>query len=182
MTHIANCIRHDADKSSVYIPQETSFKRCVSAWKHSLRQMNYHIPRRSRSLRSLQAPRESHEDVVGPLEKSPSFLTLQLQSATSKYQLFPLPSSKSPVGIIRPTQSSDKLSALSMGRSPTSLSDTVVLQESVPFWQRSGSLSRRRKVSVPELGNTMTTVQEMAIDSRMYSLLADPCCGGTEQS
>ncbi|KAF2636469.1 hypothetical protein P280DRAFT_483741 [Massarina eburnea CBS 473.64] len=52
-----------------------------------------------------------------------------------------------------------------MGRSATSLSDTAVPHESVPFWQRSSSLARRRKVSVPELGNTMTTVQETAIDS-----------------
>jgi hypothetical protein len=30
-------------------------------------------------------------------------------------------------------------------------------------------LSRRRKISVPELGNTMTTVQEVPIDSRKFS-------------
>lgn len=71
---------------------------------------------------------------------------------------------------IRPTASTERLSALSMGRSPTSLSDTAVSVESAPFWQRSGSLSRRRKVSVPELGSTMTTVQEIAIDSRKFHL------------
>ena len=61
---------------------------------------------------------------------------------------------------------SDKLAALSVGRSGTSLSDTAVPTETVPFWQRSGSMSRRRKVSVPELSGTMTTVQEMPVDSR----------------
>ena len=131
--------------------------------------MNYHLPRRSKSLRNLQAETDS----LSPLEKSSSFsfinLQLQSQSSSSKYQLWPVPSTKSPVGP-RPTLSSDKLSALSMGRSPTSLSDTAVPSESVPFWQRSGSLARRRKISVPELGSTMTTVQETAIDSRKSSL------------
>ncbi|KAJ4297868.1 hypothetical protein N0V90_005767 [Kalmusia sp. IMI 367209] len=105
-------------------------------------------------------------DAVPLLEKSPSIASLQSQQSTaSKYQLWPSASSKSPVGQSRPSFSTDKLSALSMGRSPTSLSDTAVSQETVPFWQRSGSLARRRKVSVPELGSTMTTVQEMPIDS-----------------
>lgn len=133
--------------------------------------MNHHqLPRRSRSLRNLQASKDSRE-TLGPLEKSPSFVNAQLQSAASRYQLWPVPSSKSPVSQIRPVGSSERLTALSMGRSPTSLSDTAVPPETVPFWQRSGSLSRRRKVSVPELGSTMTTVQEMAIDSRTYSIL-----------
>ena len=175
MTHIANCIRLDAQKSSVYIPQETSAKPVVSQRKRHLIQMNYpHTPRRSRSLRNLQASTDSKETFFLS-DKSPTFVNLQLQSSSPKYQLWPVPSSasRSPVGL-RPTQSSDRSTALSMGRSPTSLSDTAVAPESVPFWQRSGSLSRRRKVSVPELGNTMTTVQESAIDSRkfvLYSLI-----------
>ncbi|KAF2796828.1 hypothetical protein K505DRAFT_347659 [Melanomma pulvis-pyrius CBS 109.77] len=152
MTHIANCMRRAADESSVYITQETSA-----------------IPS---SLRNIQAEKDSLSP-LGPSDKSPSFsfvnLQLHSQSSTSKYQLWPVPSSKSPVGVspigVRPVVSSDKLSALSMGRSSTSLSDTAISQETVPFWQRSGSLSRRRKVSVPELGSTMTTVQETAIDS-----------------
>lgn len=135
---------------------------------HLINQMNYHLPRRSKSLRNIQAEKDSLSP-LGPSDKSPSFsfvnLQLHSQSSTSKYQLWPVPSSKSPVGV-RPVVSSDKLSALSMGRSSTSLSDTAISQETVPFWQRSGSLSRRRKVSVPELGSTMTTVQETSIDSR----------------
>ncbi|OAG05209.1 uncharacterized protein CC84DRAFT_1094636 [Paraphaeosphaeria sporulosa] len=97
-------------------------------------------------------------------DRSPSILSPQSQSGSaSRYQLWP---SKSPATAQpRTTFASDKLSALSVGRSSSSLSDTVVSQETVPFWQRSGSLARRRKVSVPELGSTMTTVQEMPIDS-----------------
>ncbi|KAJ4356127.1 uncharacterized protein N0V89_004155 [Didymosphaeria variabile] len=124
--------------------------------------MNYHLPRRSKSLRNLQADPNS-ADSAPLLEKSPSLVSPQSQSSTSsRYQLWP---SKSPAVQSRPIFASDKLSALSVARSSSSLSDTVVSQETVPFWQRSGSLARRRKVSVPELGSTMTTVQEMPIDS-----------------
>ncbi|CAN9459455.1 unnamed protein product [Alternaria alternata] len=126
--------------------------------------MNYHLPRRSRSLRDIQAARDSQSPSASSHTKSPSLAALH-QPAASKYQLWP--SAKSPVGLSKPNQSSDKFAALSAGRSSTSLSDTAVLPESsLPFWQRTGSLSRRRKVSVPELGSTMTTVQEMSIDSR----------------
>ncbi|KAF1977879.1 hypothetical protein BU23DRAFT_550551 [Bimuria novae-zelandiae CBS 107.79] len=140
MTHIANCMRPAVEASSpVYITVRASF---------------------------LSPADPVFVESVSPLDKSPSFQSLQSQSNTSsKYQLWPSASSKSPVAQSRPTFSSDKLSALSMGRSSTSLSDTVVSQETVPFWQRSGALARRRKVSVPELGSTMTTVQEMPIDS-----------------
>ncbi|KAH9875162.1 hypothetical protein J1614_004652 [Plenodomus biglobosus] len=124
-------------------------------------QMNHHTPRHSCSLQDLQSVRE--QNVSGAaLAKSPSLATLT-QGTTSRYQLWP--SSKSPVTSTKPSHTTDKLAALSVGRSSTSLSDTAALPESVPFWQRTGSLSRRRKVSVPELGSTMTTVQEMPIDS-----------------
>ncbi|CAN9441793.1 unnamed protein product [Alternaria alternata] len=130
--------------------------------------MNYHLPRRSRSLRDIQAARDSQSPSASSHTKSPSLAALH-QPAASKYQLWP--SAKSPVGLSKPNQSSDKFAALSAGRSSTSLSDTAVLPESsLPFWQRTGSLSRRRKVSVPELGSTMTTVQEMSIDSRKFLL------------
>jgi hypothetical protein len=132
--------------------------------------MNYNMLRRSKSLKSIKAETDTLSPLAS-LEKSPSFsfvnLQLHSQSGTSKYQLWPVPSSKSPVGLMPSlTMTSDKLAALSMARSPTSLSDTAISQETVPFWHRSGSLSRRRKVSVPELGSTMTTVQEGTIDSR----------------
>ncbi|KAF1999146.1 hypothetical protein P154DRAFT_535797 [Amniculicola lignicola CBS 123094] len=141
MTHIANCMRPLAEKMSIYIPQEAASKPT--------------------------ALKEASKEPPKTLEQSPSFLNIQLQGNSSKYQLWPLPSLKSPVGLPRPNLSSDRSTALSMARSPTSLSDTAVPVESVPSWQRSGSLSRRRKVSVPELGGTMTmaTVQEMSIDS-----------------
>ncbi|KAF1941991.1 hypothetical protein EJ02DRAFT_403397 [Clathrospora elynae] len=111
----------------------------------------------SSRMTNLQATKDSYL-LSGPLLKSPSLATLN-QPAASRYQLWP--SARSPVGL----SLSDKLAALAVGRSSTSLSDTAALPESVPFWQRSGSLSRRRKISVPELGNTMTTVQEMSLDS-----------------
>ncbi|KAF2749016.1 hypothetical protein M011DRAFT_399286 [Sporormia fimetaria CBS 119925] len=95
------------------------------------------------------------------LERGTSPVSPPVQVGPIRYQLWPTPARS----ILRPSTSSDRLSALSMGRSPTSLSDTSVASETVPFWQRSGSLSRRRKVSVPELHSTMTTVQELAVDS-----------------
>ncbi|KAF2497775.1 hypothetical protein BU16DRAFT_456867 [Lophium mytilinum] len=131
MTHIANCMRPDVDKTNVYITQETPSTRSPTARVFGSR-----------------------------LSK----LGLQ-QQPTSKYQLWPTTSNRSPVGFNRPALLSDRSIALSMGRSATSLSDTAVSPDSVPFWHRGGSLSRRRKVSVPELGGTMTTVQESAIDS-----------------
>ncbi|KAH7398893.1 Up-regulated during septation-domain-containing protein [Phaeosphaeria sp. MPI-PUGE-AT-0046c] len=126
--------------------------------------MSFHLPRRSRSLREIQSTRES--PTTQPkvsLAKSPSLANLSQPAAASRYQLWP--ASKSPVGAPKNTASADKIAALSVGRSSTSLSDTAIPAESVPFWQRTSALARRRKVSVPELGNTMTTVQEMAIDS-----------------
>jgi hypothetical protein len=167
MAHIANCMRSDSEMSPVYITLETS-SRMVSHPAPLHIAMNYHLPRRSRSLRDIQAARDSQSPTI-PHSKSPSLATLH-QPTASKYQLWP--SAKSPVGLPKPKESSDKLAALSAGRSGTSLSDTAVLPESsLPFWQRTGSLSRRRKVSVPELGNTMTTVQEMSIDSRKCELI-----------
>ncbi|KAF1835991.1 hypothetical protein BDW02DRAFT_546975 [Decorospora gaudefroyi] len=135
MTHIANCMRANTDKPSVYISLETSS--------------------------TMTATRDASSPGASSLSKSPSLVSFS-QPAASKYQLWP--AAKSPVGLTKPNQ--DKLSALAVTRSSTSLSDTAVLPESnPPFWQRTGSLSRRRKVSVPELGSTMTTVQESAIDS-----------------
>ncbi|KAH7075566.1 Up-regulated during septation-domain-containing protein [Paraphoma chrysanthemicola] len=122
---------------------------------------NNQLPRRTRSLKDIQVARDASSTNV-PLAKSPSLANLT-QPTASRYQLWP--ASRSPVGQSKSNSSFDKLAALSVARSSTSLSDTAVLPESLPFWQRTGSLARRRKVSVPELGNTMTTVQEMAIDS-----------------
>ncbi|KAH4106986.1 hypothetical protein HBI82_035270 [Parastagonospora nodorum] len=140
MNHIANCMRPDGERTPNYITQETSFFR-MSATEDTITSSN------------------------ADLTKSPSLANLNQPTtlSSSRYQLWP--SSRSPQGQIRNNSSFDKLSALSVGRSSTSLSDTAVLPESVPFWQRTSALARRRKVSVPELGNTMTTVQEMAVDS-----------------
>ncbi|KAF2093169.1 hypothetical protein NA57DRAFT_48632, partial [Rhizodiscina lignyota] len=66
----------------------------------------------------------------------------------------------------------DKTMALSLSRSGTSLSDTAVSNghETPTSWRRGGSLSRRRKVSITELGpagaaTAMATVQEAGFDS-----------------
>jgi len=176
MTHIANCMRPAPHPEHVYITMETSFLSIVSLLHSPDRcshPMMLHIPRRSKSLKNLQAGTNDERDSVLLLDGSP---TLSSQPASSKYQLWPSSLSKSPIGQSRPTLSSDKLSALSMGRSSTSLSDTVVTQETVPFWQRSSSLARRRKVSVPELGSTMATVQEMPIDSRKHPVRTHHGC------
>ncbi|KAH8708654.1 Up-regulated during septation-domain-containing protein [Phaeosphaeriaceae sp. PMI808] len=140
MNHIANCMRPDLDRSPVYIATETSVR--------------------------MNASKETLQHLNPSLAKSPSLANLiqPTQPAASRFQLWPS-SSRSPVGSNKFNSSNDKLAALSVSRSGTSLSDTAVPSDSVPFWQRTGSLARRRKVSVPELGNTMTTVQEMPIDS-----------------
>lgn len=127
--------------------------------------MNYHLPRRSRSLRDLQAPQDSLSPATTQAKSPPLSSQPPTQQAPSKYQLWL--SAKSPALGSKTSHSADRVAALAAGRSPTSLSDTALLSEnSLPFWQRTGSLSRRRKVSVPELGSTMTTVQEMPLDSR----------------
>ena len=143
--------------------------------------MSPQLPRRSKSLRTLKADPEPTDSLPLLPEASPSVLSPQSQTAsTYRYQLWP---SKTTANVLpRTTFASDKLSALSVGRSSSSLSDTVVSQETVPFWQRSGSLARRRKVSVPELGTTMTTVQEMPIDSRKHDPGICPWqCSDTKQ-
>lgn len=172
MTHIANCMRLDPNQTSVYITLETSSTNMVRPPAPLFVPMNYHLPRRSRSLRDLQTTQDSN--YPPPLQaKSPPPPPPPSQPAPSKYQLW-LSSAKSPGHSSKSSHSSsDRVSALAAGRSPTSLSDTAVLSEnSLPFWQRTGSLSRRRKVSVPELGTTMTTVQEMPLDSRKSSCLS----------
>ncbi|KAF2200515.1 hypothetical protein GQ43DRAFT_70023 [Delitschia confertaspora ATCC 74209] len=136
MAHIAHCMRHDADKSNIHISAEMTLRSPAS------------------------------KEQIRPLEKSPSLVSLHQQLPPPKYNFWPSSASRSPVGLARLNLSADRTTALSMGRSPTSLSDTAASPESsLPFWQRSSSLSRRRKVSVPELGQTMATVQEAAIDS-----------------
>jgi hypothetical protein len=67
--------------------------------------------------------------------------------------------------------------ALAAGRSPTSLSDTVITKDIPLGWRLGGSLARRRNISVPELTNkidqsTRSTYQESFADSRMFQPLA----------
>ncbi|KAF2839520.1 hypothetical protein M501DRAFT_1002952 [Patellaria atrata CBS 101060] len=142
MTHIANCMRLDTTKANVYIGEETSW---------------------------LRNSYQDEKEVTRVYERRPSGSPVQPTSATStsRYQLWPTSGRKSPSGLSPPLPGSEKSMALSMGRSPTSLSDTAVAPPPTPgaLRSRAGSLSRRRKVSVPELGASMTTVQETALDS-----------------
>jgi hypothetical protein len=131
--------------------------------------MAHRLPHLLKSLRNFQTASEDTLQPLPVLEKVDSLLNLQIHSSTNtaKYQLWLSQQSRNPVGLSSFKLLSSKLTALSMGRAPTSLSDNAVSFGTVPFYRRSGSLARRRKVSVPELRNTMTTVQEAAIDSRM---------------
>lgn len=161
MTHIANCMRPEVLKANVYIMSETPLSSSPVSDLPPAALMPHQTLQRSRSLKDKQTVKDS----TRAFGFRPSKLALQ-QQPTSKYQLWPTTSNRSPLGSNRLATSSDRSIALSMGRSPTSLSDTAVSPDAVPFWHRGGSLSRRRKISVPELGGTMATVQETAVDSR----------------
>lgn len=66
--------------------------------------------------------------------------------------------------------------ALSVQRSATAMGDAIVTSDSYASRSRQGSLSRRRKVSVPELHAPppMATLQEGLMDSRMCSCPCHP--------
>ncbi|KAE9982171.1 hypothetical protein EG328_011083 [Venturia inaequalis] len=87
------------------------------------------------------------------------------------YQTWPRPPSRAapcPLGLAPYVD--QKSMALAAGRSPTSLSDTVLAQDIPLSWHLGGSLSRRRNISVPELTqkidqSTRITYQESFADS-----------------
>ncbi|KKY22506.1 hypothetical protein UCDDS831_g03671 [Diplodia seriata] len=83
-----------------------------------------------------------------------------------RYQLWP--SNKTPAQHSRAQFSHEKQMALSVQRSATAMGDAIVTNDSCAARSRQGSLSRRRKVSVPELQapTPMATLQEGLMDSR----------------
>jgi len=80
-----------------------------------------------------------------------------------KYQLFPKEKQLPPVTAGK-TLDPDQAFAVAMGQSPDK-SDKPGLSNGLLLRIKEHNLTRRRKVSVPELG-PMTTVQEVSMDSR----------------
>ncbi|KAB2579176.1 uncharacterized protein LTHEOB_1487 [Lasiodiplodia theobromae] len=82
-----------------------------------------------------------------------------------RYQLWP--SNRTPAPTSRSNFSPEKQMALSIQRSATAMGDAIVTNDSYAARSRHGSLSRRRKVSVPELQapTPMATLQEGLMDS-----------------
>jgi hypothetical protein len=170
MTHIANCMRRTFDKpDTVYIMEETPTPPIVSP--------NINSPCvELGALRPNCGPLttcQSGNTISEPSEKldKTEQLVVGRSQQSFKYQLWPRPSKAAQS--FAPTLLTEKNMALAMGRSPTSLSDTLVnFEKNTTFWRRGGSLSNRRKISVPELSSNakMVTVQETAMDSRMCLL------------
>ncbi len=80
-----------------------------------------------------------------------------------KYQLFPKERPLPPVTAARPLDL-DQAHVIAMGQGPDK-SDKPGLSNGLLLRIKEHNLTRRRKVSVPELG-PMTTVQEVTMDSR----------------
>ena len=153
MAHIANCMRRTLDRTdSVYIMEETlSFSPTVSRLLVSSPQQLTNV------AKTALSPKESAE--------------YSARNLAGKYNLWPRPL-KPQVVQWNPNLSSERTMALSVGRSPTALSDTSVnLQKNAVFWRRGGSLSNRRKISVPELGSQPRLAMEShsSVDSRKSS-------------
>lgn len=109
-------------------------------------------------------------------EQSPHSASFEGEEPT-KYQLWPHPPSRAACSLGLSAYFDHKSMALAVGRSPTSLSDTVITQDNSLSWRLGGSLARRRNISVPELNNkidqsTRSTYQESFADSRMLQPLA----------
>lgn len=87
-----------------------------------------------------------------------------------KYNLWPRPPKPQAVQVLPASAavSSERTVALSAGRSPTALSDNSVNVQKGTLWRRGGSLSNRRKISVPELGASPKVIfgGSSSVDSR----------------
>jgi hypothetical protein len=80
-----------------------------------------------------------------------------------KYQLFPKEKQLPPILAAKPVEQ-DQALALAMGQS-SDKSEKSGLSNGLLLRIKEHNLTRRRKISVPELG-PMTTVQEVSMDSR----------------
>jgi hypothetical protein len=81
-----------------------------------------------------------------------------------KYQLFP---TKDKLSITAGQKNGEAETTQSTGQNGTNEKDRSTLGGALRLKPKEQTLIRRRKVSVPELG-PMTTVQEIAMDSREY--------------
>jgi hypothetical protein len=158
MAHIANCMRRTLEKTdSVYIMEETLTISPTVSRLLVISRMSSSI---SQPLTNVAKTVLSPKEVADYSVRSPA-----------KYNLWPRPP-KTQVLPGNPNLSSDRTMALSAGRSPTALSDTSVnLQKNAGFWRNGGSLSNRRKISVPELGSQprLAMGSQSSIDSRKSS-------------
>jgi len=96
-------------------------------------------------------------------------------SEPRKYQLFPQ-KEKASASTGRRSPESDTASAQgqAMGQNGSPEKDRSILGSALRLKGKEQTLIRRRKVSVPELG-PMTTVQEIAMDSRKFSSQYQNC-------
>lgn len=95
-------------------------------------------------------------------EKKPYIWRMQNPEAR-KYQLFPREKHLPPVAIGKQLDP-EQAFAMAMGQ-PIEKSDKPSVANGLRMRIKEHNLTRRRKISVPELG-PMTTVQEVAMDSR----------------
>lgn len=118
-------------------------------------------------LTEAQTPSDSFKESAELTERNP----------TIKYNLWPRPPKPQAVQTMpwNPYLNSEKTMALSAGRSPTALSDTSVNLQKGTTWRRGGSLSNRRKISVPELGGTPKVVLggNSSMDSRKFFIVSN---------
>jgi hypothetical protein len=84
-----------------------------------------------------------------------------------KYQLFPA-KEKLSITAGRKSPDPETVFQVAMGQNGTGEKDRSILSSTLRLKPKEQTLTRRRKISVPELG-PMTTVQEIAMDSRESS-------------
>lgn len=161
MTHIANCIRESVlDRSQMHISDD------ISARNVSLDLQLCALPPLANCNPSPKEP----ERPDSRTSNRPPSRSQSTRRGQPRYQLWP--SKKTPAPTSRSQFSPEKQMALSIQRSATAMGDAIVTNDSYAARSRHGSLSRRRKVSVPELQapTPMATLQEGLMDSRKWLL------------
>jgi hypothetical protein len=124
--------------------------------------MSYVLPNfRKSTVHTYQKPKTPPPETPSDEEKKHVWRMHQ-PSEPRKFQLFP---SKEKLSITAGRKSPDSDSVLSMGQNEKDRSLLSTAIRSIK--PKEQTLIRRRKVSVPELG-PMTTVQEIAMDSRTF--------------
>lgn len=106
-----------------------------------------------------------------PAEEKEKFVWRMHQpTEPRKYQLFPA-KDKLQITAGRKSPDPETVFAVAMGHSGTAEKERSLLGNALRIKVKEPPLIRRRKVSVPELG-PMTTVQEVAMDSREYLVMS----------